>query len=335
MPVSYLRKPPLYSPVKLLYRTVVGSPVTQGGDDVRLFDVAAAAPDQLAPALEEGNILFWQQTPFALSSQDRDALLSIRSVPGAHHKNIAFKPDIQKVTGVAHLEPQAQAAVTRVLKSYSAWAVEFVARLLPSYASGWHVDYASFRPVEEENRDLPWKKRNDLIHTDAFPSRPTHGGLILRFFTNVNPDQERVWVVGPPFATLAKEHAIPAGLPGFATQASSSIRKISGSLLRTARAIGVPAVDRSPYDRFMLAFHDYLKANSEFQKKCSKSRISFPPGSAWMVFTDIVPHSVLSGRYALEQTFIISPSSLSSRERAPITILESISHARLAQTTAG
>lgn len=307
----------------------------QGGKESRLFDVATAAPNELAPVLERGNILFWRQTPFALSSQDRDALLSIRSVPGAHHKNIAFKPDIQKVTGLAHLEPQAQAAVTRVLKAYSAWAVDFVAALLPSYARGWHIDYASFRPVEEENRDLPWKKRNDLIHTDAFPSRPTHGGLILRFFTNMNPDQERAWVVGPPFAALAKEHAIPAGLPGFAAQANSRMRKISASLLRTARAIGVPAVDRSPYDRFMLAFHDYQKANAEFQQNCLKSQISFPPGSTWMVFTDIVPHSVLSGRYALEQTFIISRSSLSSRERAPIAILESMSHAKLAETAAG
>jgi hypothetical protein len=314
----------------LLYRTVVGSPVVQGGGDVRLFDVATAAPDQLAPALEKGSILFWRQTPFELISQDCDALLSIRTVPGAHHKNIAFKPDIQKVTGAAHLEPQTRAAVTRVLKSYSSWAVEFLAKLLPSYAPGWRIDYASFRPVEEENRDLPWKKRNDLIHIDAFPSRPTNGGLILRLFTNVNPTRERVWVTGPPFAAIAKDHAIPAGLPEFAGQTHSSLGKICGPMLRGARTIGLRTVDRSPYDRFMLAFHDYLKANSDFQKNCPKYRFSFPPGSTWMVFTDIVPHSVLSGQYALEQTFIVSPHSLSARERAPISILESISHAKLA-----
>jgi hypothetical protein len=311
----------------------VGSPITQVGEAVRRIDASEAAPNELSPALETGNILFWPQTPFPLSSQDRDALLSIRSVPGAHHKNIAFKPDIQKVTGLTHLEPQAQGAVVRVLKSYTAWAVRFVAGILPSYARGWHVDYSSFRPVEEENRDLPWKKRNDLIHTDAFPSRPTHGGLILRLFTNVNPAQERVWVAGPPFAVLAKDHAIPAGLPGFAAQAHSPLRRISDSVLRAARAIGVHSVDRSPYDRFMLAFHDYLKANASFQKDCPKFRISFPPGSTWMVFTDIVPHSVLSGQYALEQTFIISPSSLSAREHAPIAILESLSNARLAEVT--
>jgi hypothetical protein len=305
----------------------------QGGEAIRLVHISKAASSELAPALESGNILFWQQTPFALNSQDREALLSIRSTSGAHHKNIAFKPDAQKVTGLSGLEPSAREAVVRVLKSYTAWAVQFVAELLPSYARGWRIDYASFRPVEEENRDLPWKKRNDLIHTDAFPSRPTHGGLILRLFTNVNPVQERVWVAGPPFGAIAKDNAIPAGLPGFAAETHSSLRKVWGSVLRGARTLGVRTVDRSPYDRFMLAFHDYLKANSDFQKNCPKYRFSFPPGSTWMVFTDIVPHSVLSGQYALEQTFIISPLSLSAREHAPISILESISHARLANVT--
>ncbi len=305
----------------------------QGGEAVRLVDIATAAADEFAPTLETGNILFWQQTPFALSSQDREALLSIRSVPGAHHKNIAFKPDTQKVTGLTHLPTHAQEAVGRVLKAYTAWAVPFVAGLVPSYARGWRVDYSSFRPVEEENRNLPWKKRNDLIHTDAFPSRPTHGSLILRLFTNLNPVEERVWVTGPPFAALAREHAIPAGLPGFAAQTDSSLRKISDSVLRAARKIGIRSVDRSSYDRFMLAFHDYLKANTGFQKNCPKYHFSFPPGSTWMVFTDIVPHSVLSGQYALEQTFIISPLSLSAREHAPISILESICHARLAEVT--
>jgi hypothetical protein len=268
-----------------------------------------------------------------LSSQDREALLSIHNTSGAHPKNIAFKPDAQKITGLTGLEKRAREAVVRVLKSYSAWAIRFVAGLLPSYARGWRIDYASFRPVEEENRDLPWKKRNDLIHTDAFPSRPTNGGLILRVFTNVNPTRERVWVAGPPFADIAKDHAIPAGLPGFAGQTDSSLGRIWGPMLRGVLTIGLRTVGRSPYDRFMLTFHDYLKANSDFQQNCPKYRFSFPPGSTWMVFTDIVPHAVLSGQYALEQTFIISPSSLSARGHAPISILESISHARLANVT--
>ncbi len=301
---------------------------------VKMVQVSNANRADLGPALEKGNILFFSQTPFELSSHGRQALLSIAEVPGAHHKNIAFKPRAQKITGLSHVPANARGAVENALKSYSEWAIHFVAGLLPAYAHGWQVDYASFRPVEEENRDLPWKKRNDLIHTDAFPSRPTHGGLILRFFTNLNPSQDRVWVVGRPFAAIAPEHAVTAGLLKFAAQAHSPLRRAWSAVLPAARSAGLPVTDRSPYDRFMLAFHDYLKANAEFQNNCPKYQFRFPPGSSWMVFTDIVPHSVISGQYALEQTFIVSPETLSSRAHAPISILESISGTSLAQKAA-
>ncbi len=292
---------------------------------IQLVPVSTADRKDLAPELERGNILFLPQTPFQLNAEDRQALLSIADVPGAHHKNVAYKPRAQKVTGLKGVSPQSRASVENALKTYSEWAIRFVAELLPSYAHGWQVDYASFRPVEEQNRDLPWKKRNDLIHTDAFPSRPTHGGLILRFFTNLNPSEDRVWVVGRPFAAIAPEHAMPAGLSRFAAQARSPLWQTWSSVRKLAHA-----VDRSPYDRFMLTFHDYLKANTDFQKNCPKSQFRFPPGSSWMVFTDIVPHAVISGQYALEQTFIVSPETLSAREHAPISILESISGTPLA-----
>ena len=177
---------------------------------------------------------------------------------------------------------------------------------------------------------MPWKKRNDLIHTDAFPSRPTHGGLILRLFTNLNPSQDRVWVVGRPFAAIALEHAVPAGLAKFAAESRSPLRKAWSSVVHTARIAGVRVIDRSPYDRFMLAFHDYLKANENFQQSCPKFQFRFPPGSSWLVFTDIVPHSVISGQYALEQAFIVPPEALHAREHAPLSILEALSGTRLA-----
>jgi len=297
---------------------------------IELVPVSTANRADLAPALERGNILFFPRTSFELNSQDRQALLSVADVPGAHHKNIAFKPRARKITGLRHVSQQTRASIEHALKSYSDWAVRSVSDLLPSYARAWQVDYASFRPVEEQNRELPWKKRNDLIHTDAFPSRPTHGGLILRFFTNLNPTEDRVWVVGRPFGAIAPEHAIPAGLSKFAALSRSPWSRAWSSVRHAASAAGLPVTDRSPYDRFMLAFHDYLKANTEFQNTCPKSEFRFPPGSSWMVFTDIVPHSVISGRYALEQTFIVSPDSLSSREHAPISILESISRTPLA-----
>ena len=99
------------------------------------------------------------------------------------------------------------------------------------------------------------------------------------------------------------------------------------------RAVGLPIADRSAYDRFMLGFHDYLKFNRDYQRDCAKYRFEFPPDSTWMVFTDIVPHAVLSGQHALEQTVIVRCESLAARGHAPIAILEALCGWPLAPTS--
>jgi len=43
-----------------------------------------------------------------------------------------------------------------------------------------------------------------------------------------------------------------------------------------------------------------------------------------MVYTDGVPHAVLSGQYALEQTFIVPAQALVSPQAAPVTVLEAL-----------
>jgi hypothetical protein len=90
------------------------------------------------------------------------------------------------------------------------------------------------------------------------------------------------------------------------------------------RKLGVRGMGRTPYDVFMLRFHDFLKENSRFQAGCPKDRLEFPPRATWMVFTDGVAHAVLSGQYALEQTFLIPASALVAPEQAPYRILENI-----------
>ena len=52
-------------------------------------------------------------------------------------------------------------------------------------------------------------------------------------------------------------------------------------------------------------------------------RLEFPPLTTWLVFTDGVAHAVLSGQYAIEQTFVVPVESLVSPEHAPIRVLES------------
>ncbi len=273
--------------------------------------------------LESGNILLFPSESSALSAAQRQLLAGIQQANGAVHKNIAYKPDSEKLTG--YQDAGTVDAVRSALRAYSRWAVEFTGRVLPRYREQWRLDYASFRPQEEQGRDLPWKKRNDLLHIDAFPSRPTRGDLILRVFTNLNPSQNRVWLTADPFAQLAAGYAQDAGLAAIARNAGSPQAHVRRGSVRALRSMGFPLADRSAYDRFMLGFHDYLKANTAYQKDCAKYRFEFPPGTTWMVFTDVVPHAVLSGRYAIEQTFIVSRASLADPALAPASILERMS----------
>ncbi len=276
-------------------------------------------------ALESGNILYFPNEGSGLSEQDRRFLLSIRQANGALHKNIAYRPLEDRLSGHEQPGSSSAQALQAALRSYSQWAIQFTGKILPRYAKHWRLDYASFRPQEEEGRDLPWKKRNDLLHVDAFPSRPTKGDMILRVFTNLNSEQKRVWLTSDPFAELAPKYALAAGLREIALQSDSGMDQVRRGSIRALRSLGLPLADRSAYDRFMLGFHDYLKGNADYQRDCPKYRFEFPPNTTWMVFTDVVPHAVLSGRFAIEQTFIIARSSLANPSQAPASILETLS----------
>lgn len=290
---------------------------------MKCFELQSIVADHAAiQQLERGGILLFPNTPFVISDDDRRALLNTGQADGNFHKNIAYRPARDAVSGLGKTMPGEQQAVHRALRNYSRNAIAMLESVLAPYQQSWRTDYASFRSIEEEGRDLPLKKRNDLLHTDAFPTRPTNGGLILRIFTNVNPQKERVWVTSDPFAALAPQYAQAAGLAAIASAPRNSL---AHRIKRIAHAAGLPVVDRSPYDEFMLGFHDFLKTNEAYQRDCPKYRFAFPPNATWLVFTDVVPHSVLSGRFALEQTMIVPRGSLLQPECAPAAILEQLS----------
>jgi hypothetical protein len=230
------------------------------------------------------------------------------------HKNISYRPASGVIRGSA--DPSDGERLQRVMRSFSQQATEFVTRFLAPYASRIKLDFASFRPMEEKGRDLPLHKRNDLLHVDAFPTRPTRGGRILRAFVNINPSAGRVWRVGEPF------HAF---LPPMvqAKRLDPPHRGAAGrALARLGASLGLPMPNRSRYDEFMLYLHDWLKENDDFQKNSPCREVVFAPGSFWMVYTDGVPHAVMSGQFALEQTFIVPPAALVSPGVAPLRVLE-------------
>ena len=289
------------------------------------WEAKAKAGDlEYARVLEEGHILLFPTSPIDIPAEDRAFLLEQRLVGGVRHKNIAYLPGEDRVKNYVRQKPGDDERLLAAVRRYSERAIDFVKTLLPSYAPGLGIDYASFRPEEEAGRKLPTRSRNDLLHVDAFPTRPVRGDRILRIFTNINPEAPRVWVTAETFEELAERFAVASGLLDRVRRGGAR-----RAVQRVANAVGLPVPARSPYDEFMLGFHHFLKENAEYQASARKLRSEFAPGATWMVYTDMVSHSVLSGRYALEQTFIVSRDVLALPEKAPIAILERIAGARM------
>jgi hypothetical protein len=273
--------------------------------------------------LEAGEILYFPKTPIAILQSDLDFLLGQQQTDSSLHKNIAYKPNIDKLSGVdlKTADASAVARLQSIMRAYSQAVVNFLTGFLSPYHSNWKLDYASFRPQEERGRDLSVRRRNDLLHTDAFPTRPTHGARILRFFNNIHPTRTRDWVVGDPFATVVRQFAPGQIAPRLGTGLTRAAKLLG-------RAVGldaaIPSLKRSPYDDFMMRFHNFLKENPRFQAETPKYPWQFPPGSSWMVYTDTVPHAVLAGQYALEQTLLVAPEALVAPQTSPLKVLEAV-----------
>jgi 3-deoxy-D-manno-oct-2-ulosonic acid (Kdo) hydroxylase len=279
--------------------------------DVTSFDLKQASwhCDQL----ERGKVLFFSHVPFNFPPADREFLLSQKQTGSRFHKNISYRPTRDLLKGIDDNSPDRE-RMNAIMRDFSRSVTEFISKFLAPYAGTMKLDFASFRPLEEKGRDLALHKRNDLLHVDAFPTRPTHGARILRVFANINPSVERVWNVGEPFHDfLPKLMKVKKIGPA---------NTMARSLAHLASKIGLPVPDRSPYDEFMLYLHDWLKENADFQQNSPKQELVFPPGSSWMVYTDGVPHAAMSGQYALEQTFIIPREVLVTPQVAPCQVLE-------------
>jgi hypothetical protein len=280
--------------------------------------------------LEAGDILFFPETPILVPGGDLAFLLGHQQVGGAYHKNIAYRPLEDRITGFEAADPKISDRLRGVMQHYSKDVIGFLERFLGPYQAHWKVDYASYRPEEEEGRDLALRKRNDLLHTDAFPTRPTQGDRILRFFNNINPQKTRNWITTETFDVLIDKMRAGKLNGGSSVPLPSSmdVSRVKGALARLGFGRLAPSLKRSPYDEFMMRFHNYLKENSSFQQDCPKQRWEFPPGSSWMVYTDMVSHAVLSGQFALEQTLIASRQAMVAPEKSPYEVLSRVAGSR-------
>jgi hypothetical protein len=299
---------------------------THSVSGARTLSAAAEFSPSLEERLERGEVYFYPSCPFSLpEGDDREFLLTQRLASRAH-KNISYDPATNRAAGFARIDDKQAERLREMLANFSRTVTAWLATALPRYADSWRLDRVSYRPEEEATRRLRLKARNDLLHVDAFPSRPTNGQRILRVFANVNPREPRIWVTSDPFGRLLERYGLAAGLPGCrgAQSAKRGAQSPLGFALRALRsALHVFPMGRrrSEYDAFMLRFHDYLKANEEFQERGPKRLWSFPPNSAWLAFTDTCSHAVLRGRFALEHSYFVPPSALVLPGESPPALL--------------
>ncbi|MGA3066757.1 MAG: Kdo hydroxylase family protein [Tepidisphaeraceae bacterium] len=272
--------------------------------------------------LEDGEILVFGSPPFDFPAEDREFLLSQKQSGLKVHKNVSYRPLEDSLRGDACETAEDNQRLHEIMRRYSGQVTKFVDTFFAPYSKYRKLDFASFRPLEEKGRDLSVHKRNDLMHVDAFPSRPTFGDRILRVFTNINPTRPRVWETTDKFDKLVKSFADDAGLPTYARRSGSMGEKLRKTFAPVMRTVGIKGLNRSAYDEFMLSFHDYLKESQEYQNQWKRIHLEFPPGSTWMVFTDQVPHAAISGQFMTEQTFIVPLKAMVSPERCPLRVLE-------------
>jgi hypothetical protein len=283
-----------------------GAPVSAGQDP--------CAP--LEERLERGEVIFYATCPFSLPAGEDREFLFRQGLGSRAHKNISYDPATGKAAGFRRESPAQAERLRRLLAAFAEEATSWLARGVPGYARSWRRDRVSFRPEEEATRKLRLTARNDLLHVDAFPSRPTQGWRILRLFANLNATEPRVWVTSDTFPTLLERYGAEVGLPqpDGAGWAGRLGQRVLG-LFRPGRRT------RTEYDAFMLRLHDFLKRNEEFQERSRKRVWKFPPGSMWLAFTDTASHAALRGRYALEHSYFVAPESLVLPEESPPALL--------------
>jgi len=258
-------------------------------------------------ALEAGKVIYLPNLSFTLNPDELDFLSP--HIVNPKSKNISYDRRNDRLTGTICQGLEAD-KLKQMIKRYSEKTMQFMEALFPSYKEHLIQARTSFRPVEAKSRVQSYRKDDTRLHVDAFPSAPTKGERIIRFFTNVNPNQKpRVWRLGEPFSDVIKKIAPRTSkpIPGLRT------------ILQTFK---ITKDYRTLYDHYMLQIHDHMKKDLEYQKMVPQKEILFPAGSSWIVYSDQVSHAAMSGQHMFEQTFHLPIKGMKNQETSPLKVME-------------
>jgi hypothetical protein len=303
---------------------------------VRSEEIGNLAEGQLSDQLEKGRIVYFPRCPIELPDDADLNFLRERLPENLLAKNVSYYPDAGRLSGIKG-DRAVAARAEAILKSYSARVETFLHRLMRAFMAGARLGTSSFRPLEERGRNLAPHASNELVHVDAGAYGATHGDRVLRFFTNVNPTESRVWITKGSFADLYQRHAkaarISSGEGGAGVEEKWRDRAYSAFVQLASRVFPLAKViDSSPYDRTMRKFHNYLKDSAAFQRDpTGHLEMTFPPYASWMVLTDAVSHACTSGRHALVDTFRVPLLNCRLKQHAPYQILRGSSESLAAK----
>ena len=293
-------------------------------------ELERAAREEISDHLEEGKIVYFPRSPVPFPGRnDLDFLMG--ELPRyLRRKNISYHPEADRVVGLRGGEGIHRRAL-QLLSAHSIQVQQALRRIVERLTRGWIVATSSFRPFQEQGRELSAHASNELVHVDAGAYGATHGNRILRFFMNAHPTEDRLWISKGDFRDVYRrfgrqaEVAPPQGRER--SLSAGAMNRLYSGLVGTVARAGFPMAalaDTSPYDRLMRRFHNYMKDTAEFQASADVHReFAFPPGSAWMVFTDMVTHACVRGRYAFIDTFVVPLANCRRPECSPYHLLQS------------
>ena len=222
-------------------------------DDSRLGDTG---PDDLSDALERGAIVYFPRSPVPLPSDDDLAFCREHLPKMRRFKNISYQPQAGRVYGLDTDNQVVAQRIHAILVTMSNDITDFLSRTAPNLTKDSIIGTCSFRPIQEKGRNLKPHGSNELVHIDAGAYGATNGGRILRFFINVNPNEDRVWATKGTFPELYRRYGAPAKIrPEHVPE--NYLHKRPWDHLRTGIvngliSAGLPMariLDSSPYDR--------------------------------------------------------------------------------------
>jgi len=292
---------------------------------LRAFNTAS--PKEIQDAMERAEVVFFDRGPVELPT-DADLDFMRDGLPRELQvKNISYHPESDSIPRFT-AAPDVKERIERILRTHGQRVEQFLRRSCPDFVPGWTLGTTSFRSIEEQGRNLKPRSSNELVHIDAGAYGATNGARILRFFVNIHPTRNRVWGTKGTFNAIMSRHP---EIWTAASRGSARVRIDKGPFDRLysglVGAVGklyplMRVIDSSPYDRSMRRIHNFMKENPSFRDSREHyQEIHFPPLSAWMVFTDGISHSVLTGQHALVTTVLVPLTNCRIPELAPYRVL--------------